>query len=259
MKTTWDTLSKEMAAYGFRLHQNGQVEFSAQGQKSVVPLATVYEMISSEIKENIVLFKNLWNAFISESQPVSQQNTLHDPRRARLFVSALKDLRKLLDVFSDNGLEQVRKKVDEALGQDIIRFSKQQVDRIIDVKFSIDWVNRIIMRLIYIRRLIKFAAKGRMFVTQFKVAQTGLDHSNGPWGRLDNIVHMWKWTDEEDNLKGRERDIQQQQRYTKGYENYNSGEVGEGHYWRELKNEPYSWYDKSEESSYPRKDSLFWN
>jgi hypothetical protein len=48
----------------------------------------------------------------------------------------------------------------------------------------------------------------------------------------------------------RDRDIRKQERYTKGLDSYNEPWVQEGHYWRAQEQEPYSWYDREDDSPY---------
>ena len=222
-------------------------------------------MISSEIKENTALFGNLWEAVggVLSTAPQGKMES-HDPKLDKLFIFSLKDLRKLLDMFDSVVTDKYKREINNALSRDIVSFTKPRIDRLIDLKFSIDWVNRIIMRLLYTRRLLQFCSKGQMFVNnhkmkQEKIASNGLDASNGPYAHLDNIIHFYNWYDEEPNLKGRDRDIRNQHRYTDGFEQYNQPGVGEGRYYRELDQEPFDWYKREEDSPYKGWSSAFWN
>jgi len=33
-------------------------------------------------------------------------------------------------------------------------------------------------------------------------------------------------------------------------------EITEGYYWREIRNEPFSWYNRADDSPYPQRDTL---
>ncbi len=78
---------------------------------------------------------------------------------------------------------------------------------------------------------------------------------SGPWANLDLPLEERKFPFGIE-LQGRERDKKGQRRYRKGFENYNTENVGDGHYWRELRNEPYSWADRNSESPYPHRNLL---
>ncbi|MFW6173100.1 MAG: hypothetical protein ACOC5T_05090, partial [Elusimicrobiota bacterium] len=68
---------------------------------------------------------------------------------------------------------------------------------------------------------------------------------------------VFKWRDIEDEVRGRERGKEKQRRYRQGFENYNNdGRVGEGYYWREMRNEPYSWYDRGTSSPYKSRATI---
>ena len=62
----------------------------------------------------------------------------------------------------------------------------------------------------------------------------------------------------DDHMGGAVKDRQHQRRYRKNLENYNraDGGVGEGHYWREIRNEPFSWKDRKDEDPYSHRSVL---
>jgi len=68
---------------------------------------------------------------------------------------------------------------------------------------------------------------------------------------------VFEWDDIDEEMRGRDRDIRRQKRYRTGLENYNNdGRVGEGFYWRELRNEPFSWHSREFDDPYPSRHLL---
>ena len=69
---------------------------------------------------------------------------------------------------------------------------------------------------------------------------------------------VFEWDDIDEETRMKDQQIRKQRRYRKGLENYNDygNESFSGHYWRELANEPFSWYDKSFDSPYKTRSYL---
>jgi len=258
MSDNWTIIQKELLHFGFKLVNNGHVEFSLQEQKVTKPILEAITHIEAFIKENSHLLHNLWTDVIKtllRPEPIASSP---DAKITKLFIFSLKELAKLLDCFEDQEITRYKKVLQASLEKDITEFMPSQMNEIIDTKISIDWVQRVVQRLLYIRSLLKFTAKGKNHVNNYKTAE-GI---SGPWANLDLPMEerVWSWWEDENDFRQRDSDIRKQRRYRKGLENYNNdGRVGEGHYWREIRNEPFSWYNRENDSPYPGRSVLFWN
>ena len=70
---------------------------------------------------------------------------------------------------------------------------------------------------------------------------------------MEERVYPWDQLDMQQTTKQK----QHQRRYTQGFRNYNSTDHPfEGYYWRELRNEPFSWDDRESSSPYPSRSTL---
>ncbi len=257
MNTNWDILKKELAYHGFTLNDQ-QVSFQHDSKMQTSTLDDAIKVIMSEVNDNIKIIRELWNmaATILVEQPSS--GNFHNRNSTLLFIFSIKDLLKLIACFDGPEYQPFENVLKATVDRDIQSFTKEQVTNLIDVKITIDWTHRVISRQLYIRNLLESAKKGQFALSSVKLA-AGV---SGPWSNVDLPMEerVFPWKAEEDNFRGRELDLRKQRRYTAGFENYNNdGSVGEGYYARELKNEPYLWEDRDEESSYPQRNVMFWN
>jgi hypothetical protein len=217
------------------------------------------------MKASQSLFSELWSdALAFLQQPATANEVPVDDRLARLFVDSLKglyefayyfvkDFRCLKDVDEEELLDAIRGSLDK----DINSFAKDVVSSIPDYRIAIEWVWRRVSRLHYLCTILKFALRGKGYVSQKRLIEAAA--FSGPWSNLN--LHMkervFKWNEIEEEVEGRQRDIRNQRRYRMGLENYNNdGRVGEGFFWREIRNEPYLWSDRENESPYPGRSLL---
>ena len=257
MKNNWDILKKELSCHGFVLNDQ-QVSFSHENQMKTSTLDEAIVIVTSEIKDNIKTIAELWDMVVKTLSEPSSQNNFHDRISSILFIASIKDLLKLIACFDAKEYLPYENVLKVAADRDIEFFSSKQVDDLINIKITIDWTHRVISRQLYIRNLLSSAKTGQSVLKNVKVA-AGV---SGPWSNVDLPMEerVFPWKAEEENIRGRELDLRKQRRYTAGFENYNNGgPVGEGYYARELKNEPYLWKDRKEETSYPERNILFWN
>jgi len=256
---TWAILNKELEYYGIHLIDDTRCEcFMENDQKVEQGIIKTIRMLKKSIKSHKCILASLWDnvcEIFSEDRIAEKQ--FHDENMKKLFIFTLKDMSKFLLMFDELQGSYFSKSVEQALNSDINSFSSEQISEAIDYKISIDWVHRTIQRLLYICNLLAFACIGRKKVSQYDIKTAkGI---SGPWANLDLPALERVYPFEQEEQSGRMKDKQYQRRYRKGFENYNNdGRVGEGHYWRELRNEPYSWYDNDDESPYPHRN-LLWN
>ena len=259
MTETWDILQKELAFQGFRLLSNSGCEYHTSKGIKRQSLKKTREMLEREIVDNQQLLKQVWNDTCNllldiPDEPIEAV----DLQSRKLFVNSLKSLARWLDCFDYQGVKNYKHVIDYAMNRDSLTYSQYQIYHLPDYQLSIDWIHRLITRLIYIRKLIAFASRGKSYVNSHKIVEArGV---GGPWSKLDLPMRerVWEWWEEGENFRKRDEEIRKQRRYKKGLENYNNGgSVGEGHYWREIRNEPYSWYSSDSESPYPHRNTLF--
>jgi hypothetical protein len=228
------------------------------GQKSVQGIIKTIRMLKKSIKNHEAILSSLWDnlcEILDEEQPIEEQ--FHDSKMKNIFIHTLKDMSKFLLMFDELQGSVISQKIEQSLSRDINSFSSEQLSEVVDYKISIDWIDRTIQRLLYICNLLGFSTLGIKKVSQYDIKMAkGI---SGPWANLDLPTLERVYPFEQEESDGRIKDKEKQRRYTKGREAYNNdGRCGEGHYWRELRNEPYSWFDNDNESPYPHRN-LLWN
>ena len=226
--------------------------------KGMIRTIKTIRMLRKSISNHKRILASLWDnacEVLEEEYEIEEQ--FHDENMKKLFIFTLKDMSKFLLIFEELQGSYISRAVESALSRDINSFSSEQISELIDYKISIDWIHRTIQRLYYICSLLAFASLGKNKVSQYNVKTAkGI---SGPWANLDLPMLERAYPFEQEESHGRMKDKEKQRRYRKGLENYNNdGRCGEGHYWRELRNEPYSWYDNDSESPYPHRN-LLWN
>ena len=253
---TWFILSKELNYYGIRLLNSRECQF-AKGDGKIVTQGIVKTIRQTKqtIKKYKKEFKNLWDEvsvlLLEEQFEISEPTS---EKMIDLFVFSLKDLSKLLLCFSETDDSVYQHSIESALNRDIKEFSKKQIYTLPDYKIAIDFVHRLISRLSYITRLLSFACMGKKKISLYDIKMArGI---SGPWSNLDLPMEERKFPFGQEVQK-REKAKKRQRRYRKGLENYNNdGRVGEGHYWRELRNEPFLWSDRKDNDPYPHRSLL---
>lgn len=255
---TWNILNKELAYYGFYLIDDTKCKFiDIDGKQNSQGIIRTMRMLKKIIIKHKEILASLWDNACDDLSKHQERQKFYDEKLKKIFIFTLKDMMKFLLMFDDLQNLSITQDIENALHRDIYSFSSEQMNKIIDYKISIDWVHRTIHRLNYICSLLAFASLGKKKVSQYNIKMAkGI---SGPWANLDLPTLERAYPFESESLKGRTKDKQKQRRYWKGLQNYNNdGRVGEGHYWREIRNEPYSWYDSNSESPYPHRN-LLWN
>lgn len=250
MINNWTLLKKELSYYGILLINNKQCQLSIKNKIITQGIIKTIRQINISIKKQKKQLMSLWKEIIDVLQDQNISNDIIDHRMIDLFIFSLKDLSKFLLCFEDTDNSPFQDIIDYSLCKDIKMFNKEQIYSLPDYKISIDWINRLICRLKYVVRLLSFAVMGEKKIGKFEVKMA--QGVSGPWSRLD-IPLKERVFEFGNDLETRTRAKQKQKRYRKGFDNYNAGEgVSEGYYWREPRNEPYSWCDRKWDSPYPR-------
>jgi hypothetical protein len=249
-------LTKELKYYGINLIDPRKcvVNFDNHSPKTQGIFKTIRQL-NSTIKNKKKLLFELWTHVenLLNNSPIIPNNNIIDVNMEKLFIFSLKDLLDYLLCFDEKEFTHFTQSISNALSRDIRSFNKEQIHLLPDYKISIDLTHRLITRLMYIQKLLMAAlVKKKKAVFRGKLA-AGI---GGPWSRLDLPMEerVFPFGNE---LEERMEDKQKQVRYRKGLENYNASQfVGEGHYWRELRNEPFSWADRAFDDPYPSRSVL---
>ena len=252
---TWALLGQELSYHGIKLIDHTKCQVSDDnGNVKIQGVIRTIRDINKSIKQQKRILLLLWKEIVSLLSEQNGIEEIFDDRMVNLFLFSLKDMVKFLLCFENAEKSEYYQVVSSSLTKDIKSFNRRQIYSIPDYKISIDWINRIISRLLYISKLLAFASMGPKRISNYNMKTAkGI---SGPWAHLDLPMEerVFPFGDE---LHQREKGKQKQNRYTKGLANYNNdGRVGEGHYWRELKNEPFSWFDREEEDPYPHRSLL---
>lgn len=250
----WEILKRELKYHGIILlnDRRCQVSFEDKTPTNQGIIKTMRQ-IGASIRKRKNLMQELWNDISFVLSKEEGGTNIVDENIRKIFIHSLKDLLKFLLCFSECDNSYYTNVLKKSLSKDVTMFSKDQIYKIIQYKMSIDWMHRLISKLIYIRKLLYYSLYGEEKINALKKEATGV---SGPWSNLDLPMkeRVFPFGQE---LNDRRKDKQRQRRYKKGLENYNNdGRVGEGHYWRELRNEPFSWYDRKYEDPYPSRHSL---
>jgi len=252
---TWILLEKELNYYGIKLINNKKCQICDNNEDvQVQGVIKTVRLLGSFIKQQKKLLSTMWNEVVENLQGQPLSSEIVDDNMINLFIFSLKDLTKYLLCFNGSEKSKYYTIISQALSRDIKTFNKSQIYSIPDYKISIDWISRNISRLLYISNLLSLASMGKKRVSQYEIKTAG--GIAGPWTRLElpmqERVFPFGF-----GLKSREKGKQKQRRYRQGLENYNNdGRVGEGYYWRELRNEPFDWMDRNDEDPYPSRYQL---
>ncbi len=207
------------------------------------------------VKSDQKLLKSLWAQVSKVLKEYSPEQDKYNSDLNNLFVYSINSL--YTDSLKHEFLktENISDSLFEFLQKDILCYSEQIMERVIEYKISIDWVEHLIRSNLYVIALLN---KYKLHIKNNVVTARGV---SGPWSNLDLPMEerVFKWDDIAEETAGRERDKKRQSRYTMGLENYGDGDFSpnEGFFWRELRNEPYLFEDSDEESSYPHRNQLW--
>ncbi len=250
----WTILLKELAYYGIKpLNILTCQVIDKEGTIHTQNIKKTIKLLKKDIHEQKGVMHSLWNELSSILQEQGVEDPIISEVSKKLFIHSLKDMTKFLDCFEELDNSTFVQSVQNALNRDIQSFTLQQISKVPDYKISIDWVHRTICKLNYIKTMLSLISMGKKNVlkNEIKTAR-GI---SGPWANLDLPMEERAFPFGFE-LQQRGRDKRRQRRYWKGFENYNGPNVGEGHYWRELRNEPYSWADRKDEDPYPYRNLL---
>jgi len=242
-------LERELAIHQIRLLSRNACECDGS-QMSINACVKKHKDAS---RNNIKIILKLWNELKDILKEENGGGTCSELRE--MFIPAIKNLYASSLKFSKLKELGISDCLKNAVDRDSDSFSGLTMGKVIDFKLSIDWMDHLIRRDIYICALLKRfreAARSKPVVVARGVM--------GPWSNVDLPIleRVFEWDDIEEETSGRGGDKRNQRRYRMGLENYGEGDTtsNEGFYWREIRNEPYS-FDDEDETLYPHRNQLW--
>jgi hypothetical protein len=256
MKDIFSTISQELGSYGIKVIDHNTCSFEHDGKRYKSKIQTKIFLLRKKYIENEKVLKELLeksSQLLSNFQDYKITNEPVDQKSISLFIHTVKDLNKLVHLkmsVNPNFIDVCHfDNIKKALCRDYKSFPKDVITALPDYKIAIDFIYRRNCALFYIARLLKVIEKNKFDNFIIKEAK-GIQ---GPWSNLDlpMLERVFEWDDIEEEVRGRDKDIRKQRRYEQGLEEYNTDKFQEGHYLREMRNEPYSWANRFTESPYP--------
>jgi len=245
-----DLLLKELSIHGVIISKKGLVKM----EKGEVPIGHAISLYKTKARVAYKISENLWLEIKELLSNPNLQSSKPAEGIESIFVHCLQGLKRMIYLYPGlNDFESIEKSLDSSLCNDINNFSYRIMSKIIEYKLAMEWVGHIIAKNLYIRFLLVSYSKIKNN-KQIVVAK-GV---HGPYANLDIPVdtRVFPWSAISDEVSEREKDKQNQSRYTKGLEGYNDPYVNEGFVWREIRNEPFLW-GKESENPYPHRNSLW--
>ena len=254
-----DEFKRELEEYGIVVEDGFVLDFD---ENKKIPLLNYISRLEKKTIYHKKLLKNLIEEAVEILYTPKSKDVVVGEDEIDLFVFNLKDTVSLFNnVLIDCDLlgldkNKAYKSIKVLLNKDYKDFSLEAIRGFPDYKISIDWTIRELCSFSYIQDLLKVINKKDLDESSLIKEASGIQ---GPWANLDLPMkeRAYEFNSIEEQLRVRDKDIRNQRRYEKGFRNYNNdGRVGEGHYWREIRNEPYSWMNRKHEDPYPGRNLL---
>ena len=249
----WEILQKELAIYGVQVvDKEICIDLKSNTKATCGKLIGI---IKKELDNESDLFYQYIEKTLKllyEGQPTEAEVGIDDTR-IKLFISSLKRFCELFYLISGKKIHNIY------LSRDITEYSKEVIETLPDYLASLDLLYRSCSTKRYKIKLLRCFRAGENKTNRIKLKTAA--GVNAPWGRMDLplLERTFPYSDIEEEMQGKRDDIKRQHRYQKGFEAYNNdGRVGEGHYWREMRIEPFLYSDRFEESPYVSLKSGTW-
>ncbi len=202
-----------------------------------------YDLTISLLNEFCKLNFNLNNKYIID-------DSLYN-----IFLFSIKNLKSI--ILQNKRFECYKSALsylDRILCTDAVYFSSGFMKKIIEYKISIEWLLHLEKKNLYIMSLLYdfYSIKPK------NIQSAGGKGVHGPFANLDLPMQerVFDWSELDEQFRGDSKVRRHQRRYWMGLENYHDERVGEGFFWRELRNEPYLW-GKEGENPYPHRNLLW--
>ena len=249
MKDLKEQIKCELKKFGIVVAYDESCIFEYDGKNYKSSLKKRALLVKNQIKDNdSLLIETIvdFSSFLDTAFKEESDFLFIDDKMKRLFTD--KDsynLFCLLEMETDQYKrlivkEDVFRKIKNILNSDINRMQKDFVFNFPDYKIALDWILRRNHILEYMCKLIYLLIENKWDknVPILKEA-SGIQ---GPWSRLDLPMkeRVFEWSGVDEELRGRDRDIRNLRRDRKSF------------YWREVRNEPYAWNRRFQDSPYPQ-------
>lgn len=257
-----DNIKKELSFYGISIEDN---VISILDLKKKVSFGKFINFLNLKIHKNRFILENIFKDLENEINNSQKDTSPVGEGDINLFIYSVKDTVKFYDLmlksFNYQGLIDIESsylKIKSLLNNDIKDISSHLIYNFPNYKIAISWIYRQMCVYSYIINLLKYYIKVKNNSKNIKNIIKEARGFQGPYGNVDLAMkeRILEWNEIQEELEGRTLDRQSQRRYEMGLENYHEGRVGEGFMWREVRNEPYSWYSK-EDNPYPHRDYLW--
>jgi hypothetical protein len=261
----FELLKKELAIYGIRLTGDDTCT-CRDPQSNTLKKYEIDKKIAifkKEIKSNMDLFFDVCKhiCYLLNS-PCPKREKPEDIRLKKLFVHSIKSLLSLTELAISNSnlckknMQVTVSSIKSALTKTIYDFSTEAISDIPNCFFALEWIFRRCSTISYLSHLLLLSKDPKNLPQNINVKLArGV---SGPWSNLDMPMQerVFEWKEIAGEVSGRDKDLRKQRRYRMGFENYNNDKIGEGFFWREIKNEPFSWCDRATEDPYPHRSTL---
>lgn len=246
------SIKKELNRFNVFIEKNNKVTILINGERKTLRYDSACSYLRKKINKNIKILENLFDMiFKSLDLDYNNSEKLLDSNIEEIFINQLKDLYRLFSIGDKFKGSDYQSKMLYFLQKPISEWTMDQINILIDCKISIDYLMMENRNDKYIINLIYYYYKNN------KIKKEAI---SGPWVNFDVPIEERKINGNEIFPSEQQRGIDRQHayRYRKGLERYNNDpRVGQGHYWREIQNEPYLWADRKFESPYPSREYLY--
>lgn len=247
-----DIIKKELSIHNVTVQDNGNILIKGSNP---VPVSHAIAVYKAKAKASCDVIQKLWDDVKSTLEAGSVKKSSCPEGIDNMFIKAIQGLKKSLYMYPGLcNFNEINNSISKALCNDINNFSYNTMCRIIELKLAIEWVGHLLAKNLYIKSLI---ASTRKCLSKNDTKEVIAKGVHGPWSNLDLPMQerVFEWSGIDEEVRGRSRDIQKQQRYTMGLEDYD-GPCNEGFEWREIRNEPFLW-GKEGENPYPHRNLLW--
>jgi hypothetical protein len=241
-----ETLKSELAVNGISVESDGTCQ--VHDPNAEMPVSMKCEDKIAQLSESIRLtkreFKNMWVSFTETLARCDGATVGGAATTEKMYVAALKRAYRLANSY--HYFAPQRRLLNLRLNQDIKRCPENIMSRAVDYHICLDWLFRGIKNDSYRMYLLK------EWIKKIRMLRNTVAQQMTPAGALDLPMkeRVWSFSEDEEDFKNSDAEKRHQQRYQLP-ETYNDPDkFEEGFYWREIRNEPYSFWDE-ENDPYP--------
>lgn len=237
-----EIIKLELAINGISILTDGQCVVSSAESETPITISCEekFQQLHHSIKINKLEFKRMWNLFSDSLEKCGNSNVGGSPSTEKMYISSLKYAYKMTKKY--RYFSSYKNKLKSHLNKDIKQCSESSMSTVIDYHLCMDWIYKDIKNDIYKINLFKAFSKLNQVKKAQQMTPSAMD--------LPMKERVWQWKEDEEDWDQRQKDIRNQQRYQLP-ETYNDPDsFEEGFYWREMRNDPYSFWDE-ENDPYP--------